>query len=371
MRTLYFTAKDSPHDQRFLTALAGTEYEVFCLRMYDCDPETPVGRTLPDGITELAWPEGQPDWSYWPGWQDGTAQFRRIVEDLKPDLVHAGPVQGPALVAALAEFHPLVTMSWGFDILRIAKRSPWMYYATDFTLSNSDVLVADCQTVADQAAGFGFPVDRIVRFPWGVDLTHFCPDTAEPAGLALRKSFGWDENFVVFCNRAWSTPYGVDILAKAFCIAYQKKPDLRLLLAGGGPQSDLIQGILAPVSEAVVYPGWVDIKNLPGYYGAGNLFVSPSHCDGSSVSLMEALACGRPVLVSDIPSNQEWVRPGKVGDLFADGESGSLARKLLKLTADPYMAEYAKHARALAEERANWDINFQKLLVAYQIALVY
>ena len=363
MRVLYFTAEDSPHDQRFLTALAGTSHQVTCLRMY----ARPKAQT-PEGIESWNWPNDQPDWTCWQGWQRGKDQFMQIIADLQPDLVHAGPVQGPALVAALAEFHPLVAMSWGFDLLRIAERSPWMQCATNFTLKRSDVLVADCQTVVDRAASYGFPRENVVRFPWGVDLAHFSPERANAAGITLRQSLGWKDNFVIFCNRAWSSSYGVDILAKAFVRVYQKLPNIRLLLAGGGPDSDLIHSILAPVKGAVYFPGWVNIEDLPGYYGAGDLFVSPSHFDGSSVSLMEALACGRPVLVSDIASNREWVTPGEVGELFTDGDVASLEHQLTAMASDPRLVEYGQRGRALAEERANWDINFQKLLIAYQMA---
>lgn len=362
MRVLYFTAGDSPHDQRFLSALAGTAHQVFSLRMQVCEPATPAG------ITELTWPASQPDWASWVGWQAGVAQLDRLLSDLQPDLVHAGPLQGPALAAALAEFHPLVSMSWGFDLLRLARRSPWMQTATRCSLDRSDVLVADCHTVADKAVRYGFPRERVVIFPWGVDLAHFSPQHANPAGQSLRNALGWDENFVFLCNRTWSPPYGVDLLAQAFRLAWEKRPGLRLLLAGGGPQSDLIHRLLAPVGDAVHYAGWVSREDLPGYYGAADVFVSPSHCDGSSVSLMEALACGRPALVSDIPSNQEWVKPGEVGALFEDGELFSLESQLLAMAADPHLDAFGRHARLLAEERADWKRNFRKLETAYRMA---
>jgi len=362
MRVLYFTAGDSPHDSRFLSALAGTAHQVFSLRMYACDPHTPVG------ITELDWPAGQPDWANWAGWQAGTAQFDRLLSNLQPDLIHAGPIQEPGLVAALVDFHPLVSMSWGFDLLRTARRSPWMEMATTCTLEHSDVLVADCQTVADEAACYGFPPERMVLFPWGVDLAHFSPETARKRSPEIRQALGWEDSFVIFCNRSWSPRYGVNLLAQAFVNAFHKRSDLRLLLAGDGPQSDLIRGILAPVADAVHFAGWVDRDALPAYYGAGDLFVSPSHCDGSSVSLLEALACRRPVLVSDIPSNQEWVRPGGVGDVFTDGCVTSLEDRLLALASSPDLSAYGWRARQLALARADWDSNFQKLEHAYQMA---
>jgi glycosyltransferase involved in cell wall biosynthesis len=108
---------------------------------------------------------------------------------------------------------------------------------------------------------------------------------------------------------------------------------------------------------------------LPAYYRAADLYVSPSHSDGSSISLLEALACGRPVLASDIPSNREWVTAAANGQLFRDGSVTDLAAKLSALPDDPNLAAYGLAARAVAESRADWTVNFQKLLQAYDRAV--
>ena len=254
MRVLYFTERDTPHDQRFLTALAGTSHEVFALRLHACQPQTP------EGVTELSWPEGLPDLSNWAGWQAGAAQFAKLVADLRPDVVQAGPVQGPALLAALSEVHPLVTLSWGSDLLLTAQRSPWMRAATRCTLDRTEIFLGDCVTVAQAAAGFGFPREQMVLFPWGVDLQHFSPDVGRGAAEDLRAKLGWEEQFVVLCNRAWSSLYGVDLLAQAFALAAVKEIRLRLLLVNDGPQAHLIHRILDPLGEKVHFAG----KNLTG-----------------------------------------------------------------------------------------------------------
>ena len=365
MRILYFTAHDSPHDRRFLSALAETSHHVLALRQYPCTPQTPAG------ITELNWPVSQPDWSDWCGWQAGKAQLRTLLGDIQPDLVHAGPVQGPALLTALAGFHPLVTMSWGSDLLRTAKRSPWMHTATAYALEHTDVFLGDCRAVTDEAARYGVPTEKMVRFPWGVDLDHFSPDNGRTAGAALRKSLGWEDAVIILCNRAWSPLYGVDVLAHAFVGAAQENAALRLLLVGNGPQSDLIRQILAPVADRVHFPGWLERAELPGAYATADLFVSPSHSDGSSISLLEALACGTPALTSDIPGNREWITPGVVGDLFIDNDADSLKNKLLQMAADPNLHQQGSRARALAEKRADWKVNFQKLLSAYRLAVPF
>jgi glycosyltransferase involved in cell wall biosynthesis len=363
MRILYFTEKDTPHDRRFLTAAAGTDHAVYALRKHPCDPE-PLA-----GITELDWLAGQPEWSGWAGWQDGATQLGAILEEVKPDLVHAGPVQGPAFLTALAGFQPLVTMSWGSDLLRTARRSPWMREVTQYTLARTAVFLGDCQTVVDAALAYGMRAERIVSFPWGVDLDYFSEENGGAAGRELRNALGWGDQFVVMCNRAWYPLYGVDVLAKAFAAAVKENQNLRLMLIGEGPLAKELYRVLLPVLEWVYLPGRLSKAYLPGAYCGADLFVSPSHSDGASISLLEAMACGCPILASDIPSNQEWVQPGAVGELFRDGDVGSLTQKILQMAAEPNLGLYGVKAREVAEDRADWGKNFQKLLRAYQLAV--
>ena len=98
-----------------------------------------------------------------------------------------------------------------------------------------------------------------------------------------------------------------------------------------------------------------------------DIYISPSHVDGSSVSLMEALACGLPALVSDIPANKEWVSEGINGWLFPDRDAGALAEKILAAMAQrKKFTQIGRAARKVAEERADWKKNFGTLLKAYE-----
>ncbi len=99
-----------------------------------------------------------------------------------------------------------------------------------------------------------------------------------------------------------------------------------------------------------------------------DLYISPSHVDGSSVSLMEALACGLPVLVSDIPANREWITDGANGWLFPDGDADALAAKIISVMQRRGQSAIRKAARKTAEDRADWSRNFAVLLEAYQRA---
>jgi glycosyltransferase involved in cell wall biosynthesis len=101
-----------------------------------------------------------------------------------------------------------------------------------------------------------------------------------------------------------------------------------------------------------------------------DLYLSASHTDGSSVSLLEAMASGCPVVVSDIPGNREWVRSGVNGWLFKDGDSNAMAQSiLLAIETRGTLAEMGMAARQIAEQRADWRKNFPKLIQAYFLAM--
>jgi hypothetical protein len=145
VRVLYFSRDYTPHDHRFLAAAAEAGHEVAFLRM-ERRATRRESRPLPEGVEEIRWRGGQGPigWWDWPGlWLD----LRRVLAKHQPDLVHAGPVQRCAFLTALAGFHPLVTMSWGSDLLVGAERGAGRW-AAEFALSRSEVFIADCQTVA-------------------------------------------------------------------------------------------------------------------------------------------------------------------------------------------------------------------------------
>jgi glycosyltransferase involved in cell wall biosynthesis len=222
--------------------------------------------------------------------------------------------------------------------------------------------------VANKAKSFGFPEERITLFPWGVDLLQFFPGRE----LSLREKLGWQDNAVFLSLRSWEPIYGIDVLIEGFAKALNQNDNIRLLLLGSGSQKDwietlIIENDLEPYIHRV---GHVQNHELLQYYQAADVYLSSSFSDGSSVSLMEALACGLPVLVSDIPGNEEWITPDQQGWLFKTGMADSLADGILTaLSHRDQWSEIGMNARWLAEKRADWLLNFQKLLVAYDRAL--
>jgi L-malate glycosyltransferase len=357
VRILYFSKDYTPHDHRFLAALAETAHEVYYVRL-ERGPRQTEDRPVPENIEQVLW-EGGRDIFRWRNLPKYVLGLRRIIKRIKPDLIHAGPIQTCAFIAVLSGFRPILTMSWGFDLMKDVDRNGWWRFATRYTLRRSTFFTSDAEVSRAKAIAYGMHPERTVVFPWGVDLDHF-----RPSPVKDRPSTG----FTLFCNRSWEPNYGVDVVARAFVKVAEQRDDISMILLSGGSQGALIRNILVSsgVIERVTFPGNISQTELPRYYRMADLFISASHVDGSSVSLMEALACGLPCAVSDIPANKEWVADGVNGWVFPDGDVNALAAVILKaIEQRERLPEIGKNARASAEEKADWKRNFGKLLKAY------
>jgi len=361
MKLIYFSLGYSTHDYRFLKAISDGGHEVYFVQL-EGNQRQVESRSVPENVNQVIWKGGREPfrWSKLPSL---VMDFKRLLRDLKPDLVHAGPIQTCAFIAVLAGARPLLTMSWGFDLMDDVHKG-WMWeFATKYTLKRSTFFTSDANVTKDKAVAYGMNPEKTIVFPWGVDLEHFNVETFESSN---------DSTFTLFCNRSWETRYGVDVLARAFVQVAQQKENVDLILLNGGSQGAKLRQIFQSggVLDRVTFGGQISQTDLPRWYHMSDLYISPSHVDGSSVSLMEALASGLPCLVSDIPANKEWVFENENGWLFRDGDADHLAEKILAaMNQRENLPEVGRASRRSAEMRADWKKNASALMEVYEIII--
>jgi len=367
MRILYFSHGYSTHDRRFLAKMAEPGHQVLFLRLRD-DGGAFEGRPLPSGVHALRWngcrgaltPESclalMPD-------------FQRLLEEVRPDLLHAGPIPTCAFMGALSGFHPLVSMSWGSDLLVEAHESPMVGWAARFALAHSDWYVVDCDAVRQTVTSMvPAAADRFVQFPWGLELSRFPPPGPRRGG---------GPEIVVLSTRSWSALYGIDTVIEAFALAHAQEPRLRLVLVGDGTMAPRVEEMIAArgLGDVVRRPGRLPEEELGHLFAHADIYLSCSLSDGTSVSLLEALAYGLPVVVTDAPGNREWVEGqggggAEGGWLAPPGDAGAFAQALVQaahLDASQRQSVALRH-RALVESRADWHANTRRLLAVYQQA---
>jgi glycosyltransferase involved in cell wall biosynthesis len=363
MKILYFSLGYSTHDHRFLKAISDHGHEVFFVQL-EGNKRQVEDRPIPENVRQVIWKGGRKPFQ-WRNLLALTLDFRRLTREIQPDLVHAGPVQTCAFIAILSGFRPVLTMSWGFDLMDDVHKG-WIWeFATRYTLKRSTFFTSDAKVTRDKAVAYGMDPNRTIVFPWGVDLQFFKPDTEQGS----QKS----KYFTLFCNRSWEPRYGMDVLARAFVKVAEQQEDVSLILLNGGSQGNLIRNILqrGEVLDRVTFGGQVSQRDLPRWYHMADLYVSASHVDGSSVSLMEALACGLPCLVSDIPANKEWVFENENGWLFRDGSVDELVEKILNaIKSRESFQRIGEMARKTAEQKADWKKNSEALMDVYRSLII-
>src|SRR5574342_1198479 len=153
MKIIYFSKNYTPHDYRFLSSLSKTEHEVFFLQLEATQRQT-EDRPVPENVQQILWTGGKREFR----WRDVlrlTLDLRRLTKELKPDLIHEGPIQNCTFLAALSGFRPILAMSWGYDLVMDADKSAWMRWITRYTLRRSAFFTSDANVSREKAVAYG------------------------------------------------------------------------------------------------------------------------------------------------------------------------------------------------------------------------
>ncbi|HEX9115947.1 MAG TPA: glycosyltransferase [Anaerolineae bacterium] len=242
----------------------------------------------------------------------------------------------------------------------------------------ADRVVAATSLERDQMAElYGADPAHIAVVPPGVDLQRFRPFPCEQA----RASIGVppDQQVVLFVGRIQPIK-GIDTLIRAMSIVFDREPQLRhhvvLSIIGGDPDADQdrdeselarLQALRAQlgIGDLVTFLGSKDQDMLPCYYSAASMVVVPSHYESFGMVALEAMACGCPVIASDVGGLSFSVADGFNGYLVPNGDPEALAYKLTLLL------KYESLRRQLGEQARRWVERYRWANIANEILEVY
>ena len=240
---------------------------------------------------------------------------------------------------------------------------PLMYQITRFVYAKFDGILAVSQTLHQQCQrlwGGRVPISYI---PNGVDTDLFTPDVA-----VNRADYGIKEDeFVVLCPTRMAEQKGVLYLAQAAKILVRQAPAIkwRFLFLGSDPASNTdslyiqqVKSILAPLFERgqVAYLGNVPMEQMPQLNGLADVVVMPSLWEGLSLSTLEAMACRKPLVVTNVGGQPELVAHEKTGLLVRPKAPPALADGIFRLHHDPMLRkQVAQGGYRLVAEQYSWD----------------
>ncbi len=351
MKILYLTSNGGIHDYRFLSKLAA-DYAVLLLHYSSSDLIDEI-----QNIKGLKIISKRPLVRSFPLLSE-YFHFKKCVQEFKPDIIHSGYIWQVGILPALLDFHPHLSMPWGSDILTEPGSSFLLRWITRKTIRQADRIQCDAEFVKQKIiADYGVHADKVAVFPWGIDLGLFKPaDKTES-----RKNLNLSESaFVVIFNRALEEIYGIENLLEGFRDFARDKNDVILLLVSDGAKRGFVNNFIRDngLEMKVVNSGKVPNKSLPLYLNASDVYLSTSLSDGTSLSLLEAMACGLGIIVTDVPAIREWIS-SENGIYARVGDSASVTNALNKYYNNRgLIKEHGERNLEIARRRCDWDINY-------------
>ncbi|MFI9757598.1 glycosyltransferase [Streptomyces sp. NPDC051963] len=297
----------------------------------------PEGGTLTDalralGCTVLRWDATRSPGHRLPG---EVRRLGRLLDEVRPDLVHAHSAKA-GLVARLAVHGRLPTVfqahAWSFEaadgvVARLALG--WERFGARWAAR------VVCVSEAERRTGERCGITAHWRVvPNGVDTQRFRPE-----GDSARSGAGP----LVVCVGRLCRQKGQDVLLQAWPEVVRRVAGARLVLVGDGPDADRLR---AGAPASVEFAGAQ--SDIAAWYRAADLVVLPSRWEGMALAPLEAMACARPVVVTDVDGARESLPPGHLPYCLVPPEDpGALARALTTLLRDePLRTALAAQGRA-------------------------
>ena len=362
-KILFLADANSPHTIRWAKAIknSGNTIGIFCffkidpslysdikdIKLYSLNISRVLQRTSEDNFSKLIYLKA-------------VREVKRILKEYKPDIVHAHYASSYGLIGALSGFHPYIISMWGSDVYGFPNYSFLHMRILKFNLSKADKLLSTGIKMKTEAEKY--TKKEILVTPFGIDVNKF---KATDVTTIFEK-----DNIVIGTIKTLEKIYGIEYLIKAFKIVKTKLPDkkIKLLLVGEGTQRKKLENMAIELNllSDILFTGYVNNNEVEKYHNMLDVFVAVSLQESFGVSVLEASACGKPVIVSNVGGLPEVVDDGKTGIIVEKENPYQLADALIKLITNPNLRiEMGINGRKKVLEEYNWINSVKLMLLVY------
>lgn len=277
-------------------------------------------------------------------------RIKKLIEEIKPDILHAHYATGYGLVASLSSWKPLIITAWGSDVLVEPKNSFLYRKMVVSSLNRATLVTSMAHHMTDTLVHMGVEREKIVTLPWGVDLKK----------CNVNERSRYDEEYDVVCTRHFDPIYNMEVVIRALEGVVRVYPRLKCLLIGDGPQRCALMELSKRlgVDSNIEWKGRIRNSEIMEYLYKSKIFVTMSHSDGNNISLNEAMACGCFPIASDIEANREWIVDGQGGYIVSRTNTDALTNRIVNALENNAIRRTASIQNwKTVCERADWHKN--------------
>ena len=278
--------------------------------------------------------------------------IRQVILSFQPDIIHTHQVGTEALAVNLAirnQTIPLVLTAWGSDILVAPDQSLILKKIVTYNLRQAAIITSDSLFMAQKMR------ELVPESHLQIRLANF--------GIGIQPDPTVAKENLIYSNRLHEKLYRIDRIIQEFKNFLQTQTEpWTLVLAGTGSETAGLRQLVKDlgIEGKVEFTGWLAPEKNAHYYHRAKLYVSIPQSDATSISLLEAMACGCIPVVADLPANHEWIIDGVNGIIVADLDSPFLS-EALNLDLDLVQ----RVNRCQITQKATVQVNRNKFLALY------
>lgn len=291
------------------------------------------------------------------------SRVRELIKVYQPDILHSHYASSFGLIGALAGFSPYIISVWGADIYNFPEKSLLHRGIIKYSLSKADRILSTSNVMAKRTGKFTNKIIEVT--PFGIDIEKFRP---------IKSNSSDKDELVIGTIKTLEKKYGVEYLIRSFKLVKERLPEarLKLLIVGTGSLELKLKKLARDLDleSEITFTGFIKSDKIPEYHNMIDIYVAASTEDSESfgVAVLEASACGKPVIVSDAGGLPEVVENEITGLIVKKENPDVLADALEKLVINPELRrQMGERGRYKVLKEYNWEDSVDKMISIYDL----
>jgi L-malate glycosyltransferase len=293
---------------------------------------------------------------------------KRLINKLKPDLLHTHYASGYGTLSRLINYHPCLLSVWGSDVFQFPYQSESKKYILIKNLKAADKIASTSLAMRDQTEKFHQPTEEIAITPFGIDLTKFKPENNKKPN---------DDIITIGMVKSMENIYGPQYLLQSIPLLLERLEKeenpilhkIKILMVGRGSKIGELKKLSNQlgIGHLITFTGEIPHTKVPEYLNKIDIYCAPSEMESFGVAVIEASACEIPVIVSNVGGLPEVVKDQVTGFIVESKDSAQIAEKLYELVTNSRLRkEFGENGREFVKNLYDWNQNVSGMIDVYR-----